>query len=70
AFLRGQFEQARRRYRAAAESDGGDPDLWMNLARAQLRLGDEAGAKDSGAKASALDARLAPAVESLLGQTP
>ena len=62
----GAFADAEKYYQSAVDADGEDPDLWMNLARAEVKLKNKDKAQKSGEKAAALDARLSPVVESLL----
>jgi DNA-binding beta-propeller fold protein YncE len=66
AYLKGDFTAAQKQYRAAVDADAEDPDLWMNLARAEVKLKAKDQASEAGKKAAALDARLSPVVESLL----
>ena len=66
AYLKGDFAGALKQYEAAVEADAEDPDLWMNLARAQVKLKAKDKAAEAGKKAAALDARLSPVVETLL----
>ncbi|MHB2026365.1 MAG: hypothetical protein ACYCPQ_06960 [Elusimicrobiota bacterium] len=66
-FFSGNYRKAAARYEAAAAKDGTDPDFWMNDLKAQIHLKNAAQAQAAGQKAAALDADLAPAVETLLG---
>ena len=65
AFLNGDFAGAEADYLKAADAEAGDPDIWMNLVKTAVQLKDKDKAAKYGAKATSLDARLSPAVETL-----
>lgn len=66
SFLTGDYAAAAQQYLKASEADPADPDIWMNLLKAELRQKNKDKAKTYGAKALALDANLSPIVETLL----
>ena len=65
-FLTGKFKEAEAKYLKASESDDQDPEIWLNLAKTELKLGEKAKAKDFADRAVALDVSLASAVETLI----
>ena len=75
AYSSGAFADAERYYQSAVDADiedakaagdTEDPDLWLNLARAQVKLNEKDKAQASAGKAVALDDRLKTVRESLL----
>ena len=66
AFLDGDFKAAETHYLKASDSDPGDADIWMNLLKAELRLKNKEKAQDAARKAVAVEANLAPIVDTLL----
>ena len=66
AFLDGNYAAAEKKYLSASEADAGDSDIWMNLVKTELHLNNKDKAGEYGKKAVALEASLAPSVETLL----
>ncbi len=66
AFLSGDYARAEGQYLKAVDSDPTSADFWLNLAKTEVKLKNRAKAEEYGQKAAALDASLAPAMETLL----
>ena len=65
-FLAGKFKEAELKYLKAGESDDQDPEIWLNLAKTELKLGEKMKAKEFAERAVAVDSSLASAVETLI----
>jgi hypothetical protein len=67
AFLSGDYAGAETEFLKSTAVDGSDPDVWMNLVKTAVQLQSKDKARQYGGKATTLDAKLSPAVETLLG---
>jgi DNA-binding beta-propeller fold protein YncE len=68
SFFSGDFAGAQAQYLKATEADPTDPDLWLNLAKSDVKLGKKPLAAEHGKKAVELDGSLGPALEAILGK--
>jgi tetratricopeptide (TPR) repeat protein len=66
AYLAGRFDEAMKMYQAASESDPEDAVLWMNMARAAVKLEQRALAEDYAKKAVELESSMEPVKRALL----
>ena len=63
------FKKAQRSYLKASQADGSDADIWMNLFKTAVHLGERSKAKKFGAKAVAIEPGLSPIVDTLIKKT-
>ncbi|MBI5629823.1 MAG: hypothetical protein HY921_02935 [Elusimicrobia bacterium] len=66
SFLSAEYDKAEPYYLKAAQADDSDPEIWLNLAKTSLKLKNREKAEQYGRKAVALEANLAPSVDTLL----
>ena len=66
AFVAGDYAGAERKFLAAAEIDGADGDLWLNLAKTAAKLKKAGKAREYGAKAVSLAPAYKPYVDGLI----
>ena len=66
AFLSEDYEGAEKKFLAAAETDGNDGGVWLNLAKTAAKLKKADKAKEYGAKATALSPGFKPFVDNLI----